>query len=64
MRILLGTKREINIFLWKEQLQKYIKRIDDDMKCIEKFEDEESINFLIEDCDELRKIAEHIKNSI
>ncbi len=64
MRMLLGTKREINIFLWKEQLQKYIKRIDDDMKCFEKFEDEDSINFLIEDCDELRKIAEHIKNSI
>ena len=63
MEILTGTKRQINVKLWKEQLEKGIKRVNDSMECIRRFEGADDLEHLIEDCEKLAEIAKQAKKA-
>ena len=64
MQVLTGTKREITIMLWKEQLEKYMKRANDSMECFRRFSESDDLEHLIEDCEKLIEAAKHAKSSI
>ena len=64
MEILTGTKRQINVKLWKEQLEKHVKRLNDSMECFRRFEEADDLEHLIEDCEKLAEIAKQAKKAI
>ena len=64
MEILTGTKRQINVKLWKERLEKHVKRLNDSMECFRRFEDADDLEHLIEDCEKLAEIAKQAKKAI
>lgn len=64
MEILTGTKRRISVKLWKEQLEKNIKRLNDSMECFRRFEEADDLEHLIEDCEKLAEIAKQAKQAI
>ena len=64
MQVLTGTKREIAIMQWKEQLEKYMKRANDSMECFRRFSESDDLEHLIEDCEKLIEAAKHAKSSI
>ena len=64
MQVLTGTKREITIMLWKEQLEKYMKRAKDSMECFRRFSESDDLEHLIEDCEERIENARHAKEAI
>ena len=64
MEILTGTKRQISVKLWKEQLEKHAKRLNDSMECFRRFEEADDLEHLIEDCENLAEIAKHAKKAI
>ena len=64
MEILTGTKRQINVKLWKEQLEKHAKRLNDSMECFRRFEEADDLEHLIEDCEKLAEIAKQAKKAI
>lgn len=64
MEILTGTKREISNKLWEEQLEKYIKRLNDSMECFRRFHDENDAEHIMEDAKKIMEIAEHAKAAI
>ena len=64
MQVLTGTKREITIMLWKEQLEKYMKRANDSMECFRRFSESDDLEHLIEDCEKLLDAARHAKGAI
>ena len=64
MEILTGTKRQVNVKLWKEQLEKHVKRLNDSMECFRRFEAADDLEHLIEDCEKLAEIAKQAKKAI
>ncbi len=64
MQVLTGTKREIAIMEWQEQLEKYVKRINDSMECFRRFSDENDAQHIKEDAERLAEIAQHAKEAI
>ena len=64
MEILTGTKRQINVKLWKEKLEKHVKRLNDSMECFRRFEEADDLEHLIEDCERLAEIAKQAKKAI
>ncbi|MCK9577068.1 MAG: hypothetical protein M0R51_14285 [Clostridia bacterium] len=60
MQVLRGTKREIDLMEWNEQLQKAEKKLADSCKCFELYGDEDSKQWIEED----KKKVEHIKQRI
>ena len=64
MQILQGTKREITITQWKEQLEKHIKRANDSMECFRRFHDSDSLEHLKEDAEKIIYYCEHAKEAI
>lgn len=64
MRVLKGTKREITIALWEEQLEKYLKRLNDSMECFRRFHDENDCEHIMEDCEKLAELAKRTKDAI
>lgn len=37
MQIITGTRREVTIMLWREQIEKHMKRANDSMECFRRF---------------------------
>ena len=64
MEILTGTRRQISVKLWKEQLEKHVKRLNDSMECFCRFEEADDLEHLIEDCEKLAEIAKQAKKAI
>ena len=64
MEILKGTKREISIMTWMEQLEKNIKRANDSMECFRRFNDTGSLEHLVEDCEKIIEYAKGAKKAI
>lgn len=50
MQVLKGTKREITIMEWQEQLEKYMKRANDCMECFRLYHNSDDLIHLSEDC--------------
>lgn len=64
MQILKGTKREITIMEWQEQLEKYMKRANDSMECFRRYHGTDDLMCLIEDCEKLIELSKHAKETI
>ena len=64
MQILRGTKREITLMQWNEQLEKAKKKLEDSKKCYELFGNEDSKQWIEEDKKKVAEIEQHIKEVI
>ena len=61
MQILTGTKREITLMQWNEQLAKAEKRLEDSKECYRRFGDDDSKQWIEEDQAKVDKIKQSIK---
>ena len=64
MEVLTGTRREITIGLWKEKLEKHMKRANESMECFRRFEEADDLAHLIEDCEKIIENAKQAKKCI
>ena len=64
MQVLTGTKREITLMQWQEQLEKYIKRANDSMECFRRFKGTDDLIHLSEDCEKLIELCRRTKEAI
>ena len=64
MQILKGTKREITIMQWQEQLDKYMKRANDSMECFRLYHNSDDLIHLSEDCEKLIELCNYTKDAI
>lgn len=64
MQILTGSKREITLMQWNEQLEKAKKRLEESKKCYELYGDEDSKKWIAEDQEKVNKIEQQIKEVI
>lgn len=64
MQILKGTKREITLMQWEEQLAKAKKSLEDSKKCYEIYKDEDSKQWIAEDEKKVAEIEQKIKEVI
>lgn len=64
MQILTGTKREITLMQWNEQLEKAKKRLEESKKCYELYGDEDAKQWIVEDQEKVNKIEQQIKEVI
>ena len=62
MEILKGSKREITLMLWNEQLEKAKKRLEDSKKCYELFGDNKE--WIEEDEEKVKEIERNITKVI
>jgi len=61
MKILSGTKRQITLMEWNEQLQKAEKRLSDSKECYKRFGDDDSKQWIEEDQKKVNAILQSIK---
>ena len=61
MQVLRGTKREITLMQWNEQLAKAEKRLDDSRECYRRFCDDDSKQWIAEDEKKVAEIKRHIE---
>ena len=64
MQVLKGTKREITIMEWQEQLEKYMKRANASMECFRRYHGSDDLIHLSEDCEKLIEICKNAKEAI
>jgi len=64
MQILKGTKRQITLMEWQEQLEKYMKRANDSMECFRLYHESDDLVHLSEDCEKLIKLCTQTKEVI
>lgn len=64
MEILRGTKREITLMQWNEQLRKAEKRLSDSKKCFELYGDDDSKKWIAEDEEKVKEIKKHMEEAI
>lgn len=64
MQILTGTKREITLMQWNEQLEKAKKSLEESKKCYELYGDDDSKQWIVEDQEKVNKIEQQIKEVI
>jgi len=64
MQTLKGSKREITIMEWQEQLEKYMKRANDSMMCFRLYRESDDLMHLSEDCQKLIELCNHTKEVI
>lgn len=61
MQILKGSKREITMMLWNEQLEKAEKRLVDSTECYNRFKDKDSKEWMEKDKEKVKEIKQQIK---
>lgn len=64
MQVLTGTKREITMMQWQEQLEKYMKRANDSMECFRHYHESDDLTHLTEDCEKLIELCKQTKEVI
>ena len=64
MQILKGSKREITLMQWNEKLEKAKKSLEESKKCYELYEDDDSMQWIKEDEEKVKKIEGQIKDVI
>jgi hypothetical protein len=62
MTVLRGTKREITLMEWGEQLKKAEKKLSDSQECFRRFGDDDSKQWIEEDKKKVAEINQHIKD--
>ena len=64
MQIITGTRREVTIMLWMEQIEKHMKRANDSMECFRRFSEADDLDHLIEDCEKIIENAKRAREAI
>lgn len=64
MQILKGSRREITLMEWNEQLKKAEKSLEDSKECYKRFGDEDSKQWIDEDQNKVNKVKSEIKEVI
>lgn len=64
MQVLRGTKGEITLMQWNEQLEKAKKKLEYSKECYRRFGDEDSKQWIAEDEQKVAEIENKIKNVI
>ena len=64
MQIITGTRREVTIMLWREQIEKHMKRANDSMECFRRFSEADDLDHLIEDCEKIIENAQRAREAI
>lgn len=64
MQIITGSKREITLMQWNEQLAKAKKSLEESKKCYELYKDEDSKQWIAEDEQKVAEIEQYIKEVI
>ncbi len=64
MQVLIGTKRQITLMEWNEQLEKAKKRLENSKECYRRFGDEDSKQWIAEDEQKVAEIEQKIENVI
>ena len=64
MQVVTGTRREITIRQWEEQLEKYVKRLNDSMECFRRFHQDSDAEHIMEDAEKIAEIAKRTKTVI
>ncbi len=64
MQVLKGTKRQITLMEWQEQLEKYMKRANDSMECFRLYHESDDLIHLSEDCKKLIELCNQTKEVI
>lgn len=64
MQIMTGTKREITIHEWEEQIEKYMKRLNDSMECFRIFHEADDLTHMLEDIKMLTENVTHCRKAI
>ena len=64
MQILTGSKREITLRLWDEQLEKAKKSLEESRKCYALYGDDDSKQWIAEDEKKVNEIEHQIKEVI
>lgn len=64
MQILKGSKREITLMLWNEQLEKAKKRLEESKKCYEEYKDGDSKQWIEEDEKKVAEIEKNMRKAI
>ena len=64
MEILTGTRRETTIRLWREQIEKHMKRANDSMECFRRYSEPDDLEHLIEDCEKILENAKQAKKAL
>lgn len=57
MQIMTGTKREITIQTWEEQIEKHMKRLNESMECFRLFHDSDDLTHMLED---IKRLTEYV----
>ncbi|MFQ9354371.1 MAG: hypothetical protein ACLR3P_23940 [Hungatella sp.] len=64
MQVLTGSKREITLMLWNEQLEKAKKSLEESKECYRRFGDDDSKLWIEEDQRKVDEIEQEIKEVI
>lgn len=64
MQVITGSRREVTVKLWEEQLEKQVKRLNNSMECFRRFHEDSDAEHIMEDAKRLAEIAEGAKNAI
>ncbi len=64
MQVIKGTKRQIILMEWQEQLEKCMERANDSMECFRRYHGSDDLTHLSEDCEKLIEICRQTKEVI
>lgn len=64
MQNITGTRREVTIMLWREQIEKHMKRANDSMECFRRFSEADDLDHLIEDCEKIIENSKRAREAI
>ena len=64
MQIITGTRREITIFQWEEQIEKHMKRLIESMECFRRFHETDDLTHMLEDIENLTKNITQCRKAI
>ena len=64
MQIMTGTKREITIQTWEEQIEKHMKRLNESMECFKQFHEADDLTHMLEDIEALTDSVKHCHKAL
>ncbi|MGN0345919.1 MAG: hypothetical protein ACI4DU_01405 [Lachnospiraceae bacterium] len=64
MQVLTGSKREITLMQWNEQLEKAKRKLEESKECYRRFGDDDSKQWIAEDKKKVAEIEQKIKEVI
>ena len=64
VEVLCGTRKEVTVRLWEEEMEKYVKRVNDSMECFRRFHEDSDAEHVMEDAEKLADVARRVRDVI